>query len=454
MNHPLLVKLRSAVVDGRLIPNSSRVLVGLSGGADSVALLHGLLALQKELGFSVCAAHLNHGIRGEAADADEAFCKSICDAWGVPFFSQKVDCPALARQRRQSLEEAARFARYAFLEGAARKAGAYRIAVAHHRDDQAETVLLNLLRGAGSAGLRAMRPLRANVIRPLLFVSKAEILNYLSAHSLPYVQDETNADPCHSRNRLRALDAEFKKINPAYAQNVCRAAQLIAEDDDALCAWAEKELQRARQGEGIRCEAVNALPRAVSGRVLRLYAASRGLHADLALRHVDALRAICAASTGASVDLPKGFLAKVDYGVLTIGRAEIAQDLPDYCVPLNTEGETQTPLGVLTASRIPRPKSLVPDSPLSCYVSPDSVRCAVVRPRKPGDVIHPLGAPGRKKLKEYYIDRKIPREDRSLPVIALGGEVLWVVGAGISERAVVRGEDTVLFLRFSPRSGG
>lgn len=450
MTHPVLDKLRSAVKEGGLIPPKSRVLVGLSGGADSIALLHALTALRNELELTVLAAHLNHGIRGKAADSDEAFCRSICQSWGIPFFSKKADCPALALERKQSLEEAARSARYAFLEETAKTTGADRIAVAHHMDDQAETVLLNLLRGTGALGLRAMRPVRGIIIRPLLLASKAEILNYVSVNSLPFVQDETNANREHSRNRLRSLDGELKHINPSYAQNVCRAAALIAEDDDALCAIAKEQLEKAKDGEGIRCESIAGLHRAINGRVLRMYAASQGLRTDLSLRHVDALRSLLTVPTGASVDLPGGFIARVDYGVLTIERSKNDRKTPDYCLPLAVEGETVTPLGIFTASIIPRPKVLKAETPFSCFVAPESVQSAVVRPRKPGDVIHPLGAPGRKKLKEFYIDKKIRREHRLLPVVAIGNEVLWAVGAGISETAAVNGQDTVLWLRFTP----
>lgn len=450
MKNPMLDKLRSALKDGGLVPPKSRVLAALSGGADSIALLHGLLALANKLDFCVLAAHLNHGIRGDSADADEAFCKGVCEKWGVPFFSEKVDCPALSRERKQSLEEAARTARYAFLAETAKKTGADRVAVAHHRDDQAETVLLNLFRGTGASGLRAMRPQRGNIVRPLLFASKREILDYVSQNGLPFVQDETNRDQAYTRNRLRALDPQLRQINPAYAQNVCRAAALIGEDDDALCAWAETELEKAGRGEGLSCESVIRLPRAVSGRVIRLFAASRGLRTDLSSRHVDAVRLICAGATGACADLPRGFAARVDYGVLTIARAESERVDQDYCVPLAVEGETVTPLGVISAVLIPRPKDLTAVSPFACFAAAETVTGAVVRPRKPGDTILPFGAPGKKKLKDFYIDKKIRRGDRNLPVIAAGGEVLWAVGAGLSQIAAVGSQKTVLFLKFTP----
>lgn len=450
MKTPMLDKLRSALKGGRLIPPKSRVLVALSGGADSIALLHGLLALAGELDFCVSAAHLNHGIRGRSADADEDFCKSICKKWGVPLFSKKVDCPALALEQKQSLEEAARAARYAFLAAAAKEIGADRVAVAHHRDDQAETVLLNLFRGTGASGLRAMQPLRQNIVRPLLFASKGEILEYVSQNDLPFVQDETNSNKEYTRNRLRALDPELRLINPAYAQNICRAASLIGEDDDALCAWAKAELEKAVCAEGLSCERINALPRAVSGRVIRLYAASRGLTADLSFRHVDAIRSICAGGTGACADLPRGFAARVDYGVLTIARAKKDSGGQDYCVPLVVEGETVTPLGVISAALVPRPKDLTAAPPFACFVAAEPVIGAVARPRKPGDTILPFGAPGRKKLKDFYIDKKIRREDRNLPVIAAGSEVLWAIGAGLSQIAAVGSQKTVLWLEFTP----
>ncbi len=449
MKTPMLDKLRSALKDGRLIPPKSRVLVALSGGADSIALLHGLLALANELDLCVFAAHLNHGIRGDSADADEAFCKNVCEKWGVTLFAKKADCPALALEQKRSLEEAARAARYAFLEETAKKIGADRVAVAHHRDDQAETVLLNLFRGTGASGLRAMRPLRQNIVRPLLFASKGEILEYVSQNGLPFVQDETNSDKAYARNRLRALDPQLRLINPAYAQNICRAAALTGEDDDALCAWAKTELEKAAHAEGLSCERVTALPRAVSGRVIRLYAASQGLKADLSFRHVDAIRAVCAGKTGACVDLPSGFSARVDYGALTIARAKKDSGGRDYCVSLAVEGETATPLGVISASMVPRPRDLAAP-PFECFVAAEPVVGAVVRPRKPGDTILPFGAPGKKKLKDFYIDKKIRREDRSLPVIAAGSEVLWAIGAGLSQIAAVGSQKTVLWLKFTP----
>ncbi len=450
MENPMLHKLRSALIGGELIPPKNRVLVALSGGADSVALLHGLLALNPELGYSVSAAHLNHGIRGAAADSDEAFCRNLCDGWGVPFCSQRIDCPALARERKQSLEEAARNARYAFLEETATSIGARCIATAHHANDQAETVLLNLLRGTGASGLRGMRQGRNNIIRPLLDVTRGEILEYISLNSLDYVQDETNFDTEYTRNHLRALDPQLRQINPAYSRNICRAASLIGEDDDALCAWAKAELAKAALGDGISCEGVNSLPRAVSGRVIRLYAASKGLAIDLSYNHIDSIRALCKGKTGASINLPRGFSARVDYGKLTIKRLKENVATCGYCLPLIIGRDVHTPVGKLSSSLVSLPADLSKCSPFECYAVKEVFDGAVVRPRQPGDYIHPFGAPGKKKLKDYYIDKKIPHSRRNLPVIAVGSEVLWAVGAGTSQKAAIGNQSAVLHLEFLP----
>ncbi len=240
---------------------------------------------------------------------------------------------------------------------------------------------------------------------------------------------------------------QLRLINPAYAQNICRAAALIGGMTTPF-APGQNRAGKIHPVRGPFLRARDRPSRAVSGRLIRLYAASP-VKADLSFRHVDAIRSICAGKTGACVDLPQGFAARVDYGVLTIARAKKDSGGRDYCVPLAVEGETVTPLGVISASMVPRPRNLAAP-PFECFVAAEPVVGAVVRPRKPGDTILPFGAPGKKKLKDFYIDKKIRREDRSLPVIAAGSEVLWAIGAGLSQIAAVGSQKTVLWLKFTP----
>ena len=252
-----------------------KVLCALSGGADSVALLWGLCALREKAGLFVCAAHLNHGLRGALAARDEAFCRALCARAGVPLAVGAADCRALARAAGKGVEEAAREARYAFLFRAAEEAGCGWVLTAHHAGDQAETVLFHLLRGAGAAGLGGMPARRGRLLRPLLECKKADLLAVARGSGWGHVEDETNEDRTYARNRLRALGAELAKFNAGWEQNICRAAALLREDDEALCAWAARERAALAKGEGLDAGGLAALPAAVQGRVVRLLCKER-----------------------------------------------------------------------------------------------------------------------------------------------------------------------------------
>jgi len=453
----MLEKLQKTLAQEKLIPQGGGVLVALSGGPDSMALLCGLMRLRQTMGFSLCAAHFNHGIR-PAAQEDEQFCRTWCEKEKIPFFAGRADVPALAKKEGRTLEEAAREARYAFLRQAAEAAGACRIAVAHHRDDQAETVLFRLGRGSGLKGLSGMALQNGAVIRPLLFVSREEILAFLKEEAIPFCRDETNSQPCCARNRLRALLPELEKVHPGFSENVCRAAKLLLRDEEALEAWAARELAARLGPAGLCCEGFGELPQAVSSRVLRQYCAKAGLCAGLEERHVDALWRLAGRPCG-RISLPGNRQAVVGNGVLSLQSAlDERADPKEFCVPLAADGVLCVPDGVLElpdgrlcVRAASRPERLDALWPMGCYVRPEALEGAVVRPRRPGDRIHPIGAPGGKKLKDFYIDRKIPKERRRWPVIARGSEVLFAPGAGFSAMAELKEEDgAAVELRYLP----
>src|SRR4051794_1428487 len=233
----LAVRVLGAIRDHALCDPDSRVVVGLSGGADSVALLHLLRDLERRGALTVAgAAHLHHGLRGVEADEDEAFCAALCARLGVPFAAERVDVADLARRGKRSLEDAARAARYAFFARAADRLGADRIAVAHTRDDQAETVLLRLIRGAATRGLGAMRPRTERVIRPLLDVDRADLRAYLAGLEQPHREDASNRDVAILRNRVRheLLPLLQTRFSPAITDVLARTAALAREDEDFL----------------------------------------------------------------------------------------------------------------------------------------------------------------------------------------------------------------------------
>ena len=281
-------KLLRAIEENGLIEKGDTVLAAFSGGADSTALLFALSCIRENLGFELIAAHYNHGIRQEA-DADERFCRETAEMLGLRFFSEKGDVPVFAKENGLSLETAARLLRYRFLSDVAEKTGAASVAVAHHAEDSAESILLHLIRGSGLSGLTGIRykntldlsyaekaigkSIKKNLvlIRPLLGCTKEDILSFLEEHEMSYRTDETNYISDTARNRLRLqIIPELEKLNPAAALNIVRAGEILSEDEEFLLSGARKELENAREGEGFSAKKLASLPEPVKKRCLRL----------------------------------------------------------------------------------------------------------------------------------------------------------------------------------------
>ena len=235
-------RVEQYILQQELISPGDNELIGLSGGGDSVAMLHILKSLCTRMCFTLCAAHLNHVIRGEAAQEDAEFVLDFCDFYGIRVYGGYADIPRLARQRGETLEQAGRMLRYDFLEEAKAFFGADKIAVAHHMDDQAESRLLHLARGSGLRGLCGMAPRRGDIIRPLLCLSKAEIESYLTNENLPYCTDATNFIAEGTRNKLRLETIPYLKreFNPRLVESLCAMGDMLSEDEGYLCQIAER----------------------------------------------------------------------------------------------------------------------------------------------------------------------------------------------------------------------
>ena len=254
-------------------PGSGKLLAAVSGGADSMALLHALIAHCATHGIALEAAHIHHGIRGAAADADAANVAAYCAEHGITLHTRHADVPRLAKDAALGLETAARDARYALLEDILRQCGASYCVLAHHRGDQAETVLINLVRGTGARGLSGMRAQRDWLLRPWLDVPASEVRAYALAHALPFADDATNALPDNPRNfmRLRVLP-ELARLNPSVEAALARAAHALAEDDDALTRLARLECDKRLEGCSFAAsdEAWRQLPAAIRKRALTI----------------------------------------------------------------------------------------------------------------------------------------------------------------------------------------
>jgi len=409
-----------------------RVVVGLSGGADSVALLDVMAAVSRHRGFTVVAAHLDHALRPDSA-RDAAFCRDLCAALGVPFRTARKDVAARRRAEGGGLEEAARGERHAFLRRVKEEEGASWIVLAHTRDDQAETVLLRLLRGAGGLGLSAMRPRAGDLLRPMLALSRRHVLDHLAARSLAWREDPSNADVSIVRNRVRHELIPYleRHFNPAVREALARLAALLAEESDVLASVAGDDV--------LTLEALRSVPRAVARLTVRRALQGAGGLRGVGLKHVDAILdlAATAAPSGHRVALPGGREAVFHFDQVRITRRR-APSAP-FALPLRVPGAVALPDGSHLLARAARGPAVssgsaavvaVPDGPLE------------VRTRRPGDRVRAAGRDV--SLKRFFMDRRVPAQERgTLPLLAAGHQVLWVPGqridgADTGERQFVR----------------
>lgn len=413
-----------------------KALVALSGGADSTALLLSMKELLSKGAIAgLFAAHLHHGIRGESAQRDLEFCKDLCARLEIPFAFERADAPKYAAANGKTLEEAARELRYSFLERERARVGADVIVTAHHAGDQAETVLMHLLRGCGTAGLCGMRPRTGRIARPMLGVTRQEILAYLAQNGQDFCRDETNDSLDARRNRVRReLLPALETVNPSAIEALCRTAELCAADEALLERLSREAEERILSDGGLDRAALAALDGALAGRIVkrRVFA----LNGDVSEADVRRVLALCGAQTGTAIELGGGFSAWVDAQTLRIGRYPEAAA---YEVPFVWQGETKTPKGSFLAGYVSAFNA--PESLNEAYLDADALpKELVVRSRREGDRIRPLGAPGERKLSDVLTDRKIPREKRDMPLLCAGDEVLYAAGTALSERAKVKPE--------------
>lgn len=405
----MLEKLLNAIDRFSLINKGDTVTVALSGGADSVALLHALWSLKDKLSITVKAAHLNHGIRGNEADRDEAFVKWLCLKFDIPIICETVDIPIIAKERAQSLELCAREVRYEFLS---RNSDGL-IATAHTASDNAETLLFNLTRGSGTKGLCGIPPKRDNFIRPLIFCSRYDIEKYCIDNSLSYVTDSTNLEDDYTRNKIRhKIVTALKEINPSLEDAVTRATDILREDNQALDYFANEALFKALRNEGLLCESLVNLPIGVAKRVIIKYAESFGLQLDYL--HLNQLYDIC--KTGGKISLPMDMYGIVKNNTLVISGLD-QSSTADFSVELVPITKINN---LLSINHIDYDKII--GSP-------------IVRTRQEGDFIRLKNRGCTKTLNKLFNEGKVDASLRdSIPVIADDKGVIWVYGFGVSQR--------------------
>lgn len=468
---PLAARTLRTIRRRGLLDRGARVVAAVSGGSDSVALAYLLRELHEagELAL-VSMAHFHHGLRGEAADEDERFCRELAERLSAPIDVERADVRALARETRASIEEAARAARYAFFERAATRARADRVAVGHTRDDQAETFLLRLFRGAGPRGLAGILPRVRAIVRPLLDTSRAELREYLGARGIAFREDETNRDTAIPRNRIRleVLPYLRERVSPAVGDVLAREAEVAREDaeylDDAARVAADTIVERRAAARAIDRAALLARPAAIARRIVRLAMAELAPGRFVGFAHVQAVLDLAAGAVPAGVDLP-GQRAELIAGNVVLsskgpGRAG-SPPSPGFHYELPVPGEIWVSEGAcaISAEKISRgaPERLLAGRGDLAVVRAAGLGDTLgVRGRRPGDAFRPLGLGGRKKLQDFFVDRKVPRTERDrVPlVVDARDRIVWVAGHAVAEDfRVTDGMEPVIILRLK-QSGG
>lgn len=426
----MLEKVRRTIRQYHMCQEGEQITVGVSGGADSMALLHILWRLSAQEEWQVQAVHVHHGLRGKEADEDAAFVEEICRRWNIPCALIRLDVAAEAAKRRSGIEETGRILRYEALRKAA--AGG-KIAVAHHANDQAETLLMRLCRGTGMRGLAAMRPVREDVIRPLLFCGKEEIEAYCRAEGISWREDSTNQEVRYTRNRLRhQVLPLLEQVHEGSIRHLSETAELLATEEDFLEKEAEKALWEQKRDSGIDAAGLLKLHPALRRRVLRLALAEAGGLRDVTRTHILQLEELLEKESGKSISLPHDLCARMEYGALKLERRK--KEESGFCCLLTPGKETALPeFGwcVETEVSLEKPTEFCKDDYTNVFDYDKIKQELFCRSRRPGDRIA-LRA-GSKKLKDLFIDEKIPREERDrMPLIACGSDVLWVVGGRVS----------------------
>lgn len=441
-----------------------KVIAGVSGGADSVCLFLMLLELREKIGFDLIAVHVHHGLRGEAADQDQRFVEALCEQHRIPLEIFRVNLESIAKKRKQSLEEAGRMVRREAFDSVCKKYGGNKIALAHHQNDNAETLLWNLSRGTGLDGLGGIRPVNGKFIRPLLCMNRKEIEEYLAKRKQSYCIDETNAGTDYTRNKLRHLVLPIleEQVNSAAVRHMNETMEQIWELQEYMQEQVEAAYQECVQEHfekacwiQIQQKSFETFPELIKKMVIRKGMEQvGGKKRDLSHKHVDVMMELMNKQVGRTLDLPYEMHAKRNYEGIRLekqrtysfGEEKKAEIMQECMSELNIPGET------ILADRnlklrckiLEKPKNLsIKDIPQKIYTKwfdYDIIKSSLyIRTRQAGDNIVIDEKGHQKKLKSWFVDEKIPKEVRdSQLLLAENNDILWVLGHRMSQAYQVK----------------
>lgn len=438
----MLVKVRNFIDEHKLFAPGSRIVVGVSGGPDSMALLHVLAALIQDWHLQIVAVHVHHGLRKEA-DADMALVAEGCRKLNIPLETARVDISRLAAEEKRSLEEMGRISRYRFFEEVRQRFNAICIATAHHQEDAAESVLLHLLRGSGTRGMRGILPINGRVVRPLLSVGKQEILDYLEQHQIAFAVDQSNASNTYTRNRIRnhLMPILARDYNPQIVSSLNQLSDIIKDEYELLEILTDQWLKQAvlqQRGDQVEvaAEFLLASHPALQRRGVLQLCQQVGGKSGWEKKDIDSVIDL-AGKMGSNhfVRLKKGVVVRKVYQRLLFSRA--IPGMVQFCYSVEVPGEVhvretgQRYTFAIVAAQLHQPEPETTWLDWDCMIPP-----LYIRSRQAGDRISLSGLGGRKKLKDFFIDAKIPWERRhEIPILASDNEVYAILGYRVAAQA-------------------
>jgi len=465
----MVEKVLADIKDKNLIDKGDTIIVGLSGGPDSVCLLHVLKSIEESMNIMIVAVHVNHMLRGQDSFEDEEYVKNLCKKLNIKLKIEQIDLQNIAKKKKLSIEEAGRDERYRIFEKTAKDLNANKIAVAHNKNDQAETILMNIIRGAGLSGLKGMDIKRGKIIRPLLHIDRLEIEEYCNKYKLEPRTDKTNLESIYTRNKIRLDLIPYinEQFNIDIISKLTKMSEIIKNENDFIEYYTEKLYNKAlvKKSDGqdgqivLNIKIFNSYHKGAKGRILRkAIKETIGFIKGIESVHIDdIIKLALDGRVGAMIHLPHKIRVEKSYQILKVYQFKTFPQVNLYKIKLNIPGDTL----IQEESFILR-GNIIDDVNLDQYEKNqktskvqyfdyDKLRGGInIRKRESGDLIKPINSNGTKKLKKYFIDEKVPIDIREkIPLVAKNKEIVWIIGYVISDKyKVTKSTKKVLKLEF------
>ncbi|NCO68420.1 MAG: tRNA lysidine(34) synthetase TilS [Nitrospirae bacterium CG_4_10_14_0_8_um_filter_41_23] len=454
MSFPELTnKVTATIKKYSMLSGKEKILIGLSGGPDSVCLLNVLNNLKNKFMLDLYTVYIDHGLRPEETPEETEFCKKLCAGLSIPFTTKVIDVKTYSKEQGLNKQEAARELRYRIFEETAYEIKAHKIALGHTADDQLETFFMRFFRGSGPTGLSGIPPVRGNIIRPLIEIERMEIEEFLHEQKINYITDSSNLKKDYLRNRIRlAFIPEIKKINPHIAQTVSRTMEILREEEKYFELIITKTLMKliCRKTD-FRMELfltpLEAMDKVILRRVLRRAVdAAKGLR-GMEFIHIEGIiDLIKQGRQGDRIYLPRGLRVIKNYSTLVI-TSEIPLRLGTFTLNVPGEVVLKESRAVIKASVVDKVESYGDGKTMAVFDADKTGTVLTVRSREHGDFFYPIGFGKRKKLQDYFVDEKVPRDERdSIPIVVSGNDIVWVTGFRGDERFKVS-DETKRFLK-------